>query len=102
MSGAPVSVKVSEKSGNYFFIGQNIPQKCKGFEKENRSIDDLQKKAGLKANGNCFHYRTHFLGLRTAVSGLRKVTITHNFWFFQVRIIWFYRLYVLQAEEVSK
>ena len=79
VSGAPVSVKVSEKLGNYFFIGQNIPQKCKGFEKENRSIDDLQKKAGLKANGNCFHHRTHFLGLRTAVSGLRKVTITHNF-----------------------
>ena len=59
MSGARVSVKVSEKSRNYFFIGQNIPQKCKGFEKENRSIDDLQKKAWLKANvygGRYRHY----------------------------------------------
>ena len=71
--------KSVKSQGTIFSSGKISRKSVKGLKSENRSIDDLQKKTGLKANGNCFHYRAHFHVLRTAVSGLRKVTITHNF-----------------------
>ena len=72
-------LKSVKSQGTIFSSGKISRKSVKGLKRKTGVIDDLQKKAGLKANGNCFHYRTHFLGLRTAVSGLRKVTITHNF-----------------------